>query len=85
MGEYFYLIGAFVLIVAVFRAKSFKAKNISNSALVNGSVKGSVTQTVTVSPPLSSPPAGDRVAWVIGIIGVLIMAGQFSYDVFFTK
>lgn len=85
MDDYYYIIGviliAFAPILGRIRRRSFKVgrDNIGN-AIINGDVKGTVTQTVssTSQPPTKSAP--DYVSWNIGIIGVLIMAAGLAHD-----
>ena len=61
-----------------------RARDISG-VVVAGDNPGSITQTrtETASPASSEGPAshGDRIAWAIGIAGVLIAAAQFAFDV----
>lgn len=79
MGAYLYLVGLACLIVAFVIGRgsghSFRARDISNSEIANGDV----TQTVS-HQPVPPKPAPDRVAWVIGIVGVLIAAAQLVHD-----
>lgn len=79
MGSYLYLAGFAAVILALFigrgRSHSLKAGNITNSTVTNG-------DTNSVSPQPSPPkPQGDRVAWVIAIIGVLVAGAQLTHDV----
>jgi hypothetical protein len=61
-----------------------QARDVSG-IVVAGDNPGSINQTrrETVSPSGSEgpPSSGDRVAWAIGIIGVLIAAAQLAFDV----
>jgi hypothetical protein len=81
---------ALVLIMALLvrllaRPKAVVRARDITGILVAGDNPGSITQTRTeTAPPSGSegPPSnGDRVAWAIGIIGVLIAAAQFAFDV----
>jgi hypothetical protein len=79
---------ALVLIMAVLvrllARPKMRARDISG-IVVAGDNPGPITQTRTeTAPPSSSegrPSERDHVAWAIGIIGVLIAAAQFAFDV----
>ena len=85
MGWYLYLVGTVFLILAVIfgaarRRNSLRSGDISGAVFI-GDVAGTVTQTV--SPAGSSKRASvepDRVAWGIGIVGVLIAVVQLIHD-----
>jgi hypothetical protein len=87
-----YIIGAILVIVALGqwalrqRSNSIKARNITGNVQV-GNVSGSVNQTFSASSglPPSKPSPPDRVAWAIGIVGVLVAVAQLVHDVFWAK
>jgi hypothetical protein len=85
MGTHLYLIGIAFLVVALVigrgRRNSFKARDVSNSVVITGDVSGTVTHTVS-QPTRSLPtrPGPDRIAWIIGIVGVLVASAQLLYD-----
>ncbi|HKM72062.1 MAG TPA: hypothetical protein VJX94_18730 [Stellaceae bacterium] len=89
MGYWPYLVGL-ALVVAGFLVGRFRGGNAVRARdisgiVVGGDVSGSVSQTTqpSRSAPASSKP--DRVAWVIGIVGVLIAAAALIHDVLATK
>jgi hypothetical protein len=87
MGWYPYLLAGALLVVAVLISRSrsrnsLRARNISGNVLV-GDVSGTVSQTS--GPPPAPEPKPDRVAWAIGIVGVLIAAAALAYDVLAKK
>jgi len=85
-----YGLAAIIILTAlVMRSNSLKAGRIKGPVVV-GNNSGSINQTYNeaAKPPdapkdASPVPSGDRVAWAIGIIGVLVAAAQFAHDVFF--
>ena len=84
MGWYLYLLAALMLIVAVWvarsrRGNSVRARDISGNVIV-GDVSGTVSQ-VSAPRPTASKSEPDRVAWTIGIIGVLVAVAQLVHDV----
>lgn len=88
MGYWPYPVGV-VLVVSGFlvghfrRGNSVRARDISG-IVVGGEVSGSVSQTTQPSP-LAPSGKPDLVAWVIGVVGVLIAAAQLVHDVLATK
>jgi CDP-diglyceride synthetase len=86
MGPYLYLLGGALLIVAFFVGRSgggnkLQARNVSGNIVV-GDVSGSVSQVAAASAAPSAPaePKPDRIAWLIGIIGVLVAVAQLGHD-----
>ncbi len=83
-----YIAGAVLVVVAlgiwVLRQRSYsiRARNITGNVQV-GDSSGTINQTF--SAPLGSQPGErsqpDRVAWAIGIVGVLVAAAQFAWDI----
>ena len=87
MGWYPYLLAGALLVIAVLIGRSgprnrLRARHISGNVVV-GDVAGTVSQTSTSHPAAEQKP--DRVAWAIGIVGVLIAAAAFAYDVLAKK
>lgn len=88
MGYWPYVVGL-VLVIAGFLVgrsrggNSVRTRGISG-IVVGGDVSGSVSQAMRPSrlAPASTP---DRVAWVIGIVGILIAAAALIHDVLATK
>jgi hypothetical protein len=78
---------AFILLLVLLlrRTTSVKARDISG-IFVAGPSSGPISQN-RADPPVpggakdGQAERADRVAWVIGIVGVLIAAAQFYYDV----
>ena len=88
MGSYLYLVGAALLVLAFLLGRSggrnsLRARDLSGNTVV-GNVSGGVYQgTAPQAPPLSSEAKKvprDRVAWGIGIIGVLVAVAQLFHD-----
>ena len=87
MGWYPYLLAGALLVIAVLIGRSgprnrLRARDISGNVVV-GDVAGTVSQTSTSQLAADQKP--DRVAWAIGIVGVLIAAAAFAYDVLAKK
>jgi hypothetical protein len=83
MDWYLYLLAAVLILVAVLRSRSapknqLRARDISGNVSV-GDVSGTLTQTGAAPPPADPKP--DRVAWLIGIVGVLIAVATLAYTV----
>jgi len=92
MGSYLYLVGAALLVLAVLLGRSgsrnaLRARDISGNTVV-GNVSGGVYQGTAPQMPAPAPegkPEGkkvppDRVAWGIGIVGVLVAVAQLAHD-----
>jgi hypothetical protein len=85
MGPYLYLLGGALLVVAFLLGRSgggnkLQARNVSGNIVV-GDVSGSVSQVA--APAAAAAPAEpkpDRIAWLIGIIGVLVALAQLGHD-----
>ncbi len=80
---------AVLLLVAALakRSNSIRARNIRGPVQV-GSVRGTLNQTYIEANSSTersnaepARPSGDRVAWVIGIVGVLVAVAQLAHDV----
>jgi hypothetical protein len=84
MDSYLYLVGGALLILAILLGRfrgggnRFRARDVSGNVHV-GDVSGSVTQTSTSSGDKGNSEP-DRVAWIIGIVGVLVALAQFAQD-----
>lgn len=83
------LAGVLIVVALVRRSNSLKAGRIKGPVSV-GDNSGTLIQTYSdaaVSPRSNDEArpasAGDRIAWVIAIVGVLVAAAQFAHDVFF--
>jgi hypothetical protein len=67
------------------RGHVVRARDVRGS-IVAGEVNESVTITNTETDATGDADRreghGDRIAWVIGIVGVLIAAAQFAHDAF---
>jgi hypothetical protein len=67
------------------RGHSVRARNV-RSSVVAGEVNESVTITSTETHAANGQDRGnrhgDRIAWVIAIVGVLVAAAQFAHDAF---
>jgi hypothetical protein len=61
------------------RGHYVRARDVHGS-VVAGEVNGSVAITNTENRVAAG--TGDRIAWAIGIVGVLITAAQFAHDAF---
>jgi hypothetical protein len=67
------------------RGHNVRARDVQGS-VVAGEVKGSVS--ITNTGPHAAPSKdrergqGDRIAWAIAIVGVLIAAAQLAHDIF---
>jgi hypothetical protein len=80
-----------LIIVALARARrshSLTARDVKGNVAI-GDQSGTLNQTYseTAAPPSgaghdSAPPHGDRVAWAIGIIAILIAAAQLTHDIY---
>ena len=82
-----YALGVVIAAVGLWlgrRGHSVRARDVRGS-VVAGEVSGPVTITNPAPDAATSKGreqgAGDRVAWVIAIIGVLIAAAQLAHDV----
>ncbi len=76
---------ALLLVALLRRLTSVRARDISG-IIVTGDNSGSIVQNKTEAASRSGAedgraPSGDRVAWAIGIAGVLIAAAQLAFDV----
>lgn len=75
---------AVVLVVVALarRSNSLKARRIEGNVVI-GDTTGPINQTYNAPPPSkdSNREPGDRIAWVIGIVGVVIAAAQLAHDV----
>ena len=83
MGWHLYLMAAVLLAIAFQLRRSggkngVRARDISGNVVV-GDVSGTVTQTSACPPAAEQKP--DRIAWAIGILGVLIVVAQLGYSV----
>jgi hypothetical protein len=84
-----WLIYALGIVIAVFglwlgrRGHSARARDVRNS-VVAGEVSGPVTITNAAPDKGSEAARGDRIGWVIGIVGVLIAAAQLAHDLFWS-
>jgi hypothetical protein len=83
------LAAGLVLVALRLRSNSLRVGRITGPVVV-GDNSGTINQAYseTAAPRLSSPtrssvPLMDRAAPLIGIMGVLVGAAQFAYDVFF--
>jgi hypothetical protein len=75
-----YVIAAVLVIVALAR----QARRIKGNVVQMRDNAGTINQTYTEAS--SADKAGpDRVAWAIGIIGVLVAVAQLAHDVFWPK
>jgi hypothetical protein len=75
------LAGLLVAIGLLKRRNSLRAGKIAGNVVVgdnSGTINQSYRQT---GAPEASPAPPDRTAWAIGIVGVVIAAAQFAYDV----
>jgi hypothetical protein len=61
------------------RGHRVRARDVTGG-VVAGEITGSATISNAAAPSLRQ--GGDRVGWVIAVIGVLIAAAQFAYQVF---
>lgn len=88
MGPHLYFIGIAILIVAFVVGRSgsgnsLRARDVSGNTMV-GNASGSIYQGAM--PPPATPPrqaanaSPDRIAWAIGIIGVLVACMQLAHD-----
>ena len=81
---------AMFIVALLKQSNSVKARKIKGPVAI-GNNSGSINQTYIEggkSPDApkstaSSDPPGDRVAWAIGVIGVLVATAQLAHDVFF--
>lgn len=84
-----YLVGL-VLVIAGFLVgrirggNSVRARDISG-IVIGGDASGPVSQATQSSPLAPASRKPDRVAWLIGIVGVLIAAAKLVYDLLATK
>jgi hypothetical protein len=81
-----YAVGVLLMLVGLFkRSNSRRSRDISGNVVI-GNNAGTVSQSYrTASASEARPPAPDRVAWVIAIVGVLVAAAQLAYDLFWAK
>ena len=81
-----YAIGVLLIVVGLLkRSHSLRARNVTGNVVV-GNNTGKVNQSYrAASAGEARPPAPDRIAWAIAIIGVLIAAAQLAHDVFWAK
>ena len=63
------------------RGHRVSARDVRNS-VVAGEVNGPVTMTNAAPGEDREAARGDRIAWIIGIVGVLIAAAQLLHDLF---
>ncbi|MBB5402893.1 MULTISPECIES: hypothetical protein [Paraburkholderia] len=85
-----YGLAAIFFVVALARLRRsnvLKASKVQGNIVV-GNQSGHLTQTYSemAAPsgkegPSRTAPHGDRVAWVIGIVGALIAAAQLVHDI----
>ncbi len=80
-----YVIAAVLVIAALARhSYSLKARRIKGNVVQMRDNTGTINQTYTEAG--RAEEAGpDRVAWAIGIIGVLVAVAQLVHDVFWPK
>jgi hypothetical protein len=80
-----YPIAAALVIAALARRSySMKARGIKGNIVQGRDISGTVNQTYTEAA--DAKEAGpDRVAWAIGIVGVLVAVAQLAHDVFWAK
>jgi hypothetical protein len=84
MSWIFYIIGAALVIAAVLvgrlgKRNSLRARDLSGNVVV-GDVTGHVSQASSQSAD-AGKAAPDRVAWGIGIVGILVALAQLAHDV----
>jgi hypothetical protein len=73
-------LGIVVVLVGIWRGRrSVRIRN-STGNIIGGDAKGTITMNYT-GREQAAPPGGDKVAWVIGIVGVLVaIAGRPSRE-----
>jgi hypothetical protein len=79
-----YALGAVIAAVGLWlgrRGPKVRARDVHNSVVAD-EVNGPVTITNAAPGESREAPRGDRIAWVIGIVGVLIAAAQLLHDLF---
>ena len=86
VGHIIVYVIAVVLVVAALARRSYsvKARSIKGNIVQGRDISGSINQTYTEAR--GAEKAGpDRVAWAIGIVGVLVAVAQLAYDMFWAK
>jgi type IV secretory pathway VirB2 component (pilin) len=81
-----YLVAAIVIGVGLLfgrRGHRMRTRDVTGG-VVASEIAGSVTINTAASPSRREQPrgSGDRVGWAIAIIGALIAAAQFAYEIF---
>jgi hypothetical protein len=86
-----YGLGAALVLIAVARPRNMlRARKIDGNVVV-GDIQGSVTQNYNanaadvnhaIGGAKAKEPRGDRIAWAIAILGVIVAAAQLAYDVY---
>jgi hypothetical protein len=84
-----YAIAAVLIVVSLAislprRGHSLRARDIRGNTIV-GDVKGGSISQSSAPPPAAAPSEssaknGDKVAWIIGGIGVLVALAQLGHD-----
>jgi hypothetical protein len=80
-----YVIAVVLVVVAlVRRSYSVKARSIKGNVVQMRDNAATINQTYTEAG--GAKEAGpDRIAWAIGIVGVLVALAQLAHDIFWAK
>ena len=80
-----YAIAALMVIVALARRSySLRARRIKGNVAQMRDNTGTINQAYTEAPG-AKEPGPDRVAWTIGVVGVLVALAQLAHDIFWAK
>lgn len=79
-----YIAAAVLVVIALTRSHSLKARRIKGNVAQMRDNSGTINQTYTETRSAERPEP-DRIAWAIGMVGVLIAAAQLAHDVFWAK
>jgi hypothetical protein len=80
-----YLVAVVLLLGALARRSySVKARRIKGNIVQGRDISGTINQTYTEGTS-GKEPGPDRIAWAIGIVGVLVAVAQLAHDIFWAK
>jgi hypothetical protein len=65
-------LGAVIAVVGIWRGGRSVHIRKSKGNIIGGDASGTIAQTYTNQASASERPNGDRVAWVIAVVGILV-------------
>jgi len=86
VGHVIVYVAAVVLVVAALARRSYsvKARRIKGTIVQGRDISGTINLTYTEAAG-TKESGPDRVAWAIGIVGVLVAVAQLAHDIFWAK